>query len=44
MRLGLNIAVMISGIHISTALKPSLKYDRKHVLRLLPLYLGKDQS
>ena len=38
---------MIAGIHISqeifaidtwTALKPSLKHDRKHVLRLLRLY------
>ena len=39
---------MIAGIRISqetfaidmlTALKPSLEYDRKHVLRLLRLYI-----
>ena len=41
------MVVMIAGIHISqelfavdmlTALKSSLKHDRKHVLRLLQLY------
>ena len=41
------MAVLIAGIHISqelfaidmlTALKSSLKHDRKHVLRLLQLY------
>ena len=47
LRLGLHIVVMIAGIHILQeifaidvlrALKPSLKHDRKHVLRLLRLY------
>ena len=44
---------MIAGIHISQemfaivmliALKPSLEHDRKHVLRLLRLYLDGDQA
>ena len=49
--LDLHIVVMIADVHISqeifaidmlTALKPSLEYDRKHVLRLLRLY--RDQA
>ena len=53
MPLSSHIVVMIAGIHISqemfavdmlTALKPSLEHDRKHVLRLLRLYLDGDQA
>ena len=51
--LGIQIVVMIAGVHISqeifaidmlTTLKTSLEHDRKHVLRLLRLYLDGDPA